>query len=370
MIANIIDNHYQYTDNDYQLNLLSEYQEDIKMHKRLLSFLMVIVVILVVAGCGSNQTNSPATNGGATGNAAAANAVSDAASEPIVLRDAKGELKLDKPAQKVVVLEWTFTEDVIALGMQPVGNADNENYKLYVTSEAPLDAGVTDVGSRDEPNLETIAALKPDLIIAITDSHEAIYDQLKGIAPTLIFSLYPPEGQGDQYTQMEDTFKTIAAAVGKTAEGDNVLADLNAHYTDAKAKLAAAGKEDLNYVLTQAYSYQNAATMRLFTNNSLAVQTLDRIGLKNDWTPDNYEMYGFSTATVEALPAVQDTNLIYIVQKDDDIFSNELTDNSVWNGLTFVKEKRTFGLDSATWVFGGPVSSKVIVDEVVNTLTK
>ncbi|OKP96117.1 ABC transporter substrate-binding protein [Paenibacillus sp. P46E] len=345
------------------------------MNKRLLSLVMLIVVVLVAAGCGSNNTNKSATDGGTATNATATNAgathaPSEAAAGPIVVKDAKGEVTLDKPAQKVVVLEWTFTEDVIALGVQPVGNADNENYKLYVTSEAPLDASVTDVGTRGEPNLETIAALKPDLIIANTDSHEAIYEQLKGIAPTLIFGLYPPEGKGDQYTQMEDIFKNIAAALGKTAEGDKVLADLDAHYTDAKTKLAAAGKEGLNYVLTQAYSYQNAATMRLFTDNSLAVQTLDRIGLKNDWKSEKFEAYGFSTSTVEALPAVQDTNLLYIVQKDDDIFSNELKDNSVWKGLNFVKEKRTYGLDSTTWVFGGPVSSKVLVDQVVNTLTK
>ncbi|OBZ19314.1 Fe3+-citrate ABC transporter substrate-binding protein [Bacillus sp. FJAT-27264] len=340
------------------------------MHKRFLSVVMLIVVILVAAGCGSNNNTNPATNSEPKSNAVAENTGSETASGPIVLKDSKGEVKLDKPVQKVVVLEWTFTEDVIALGVQPVGNADNENYKLYVTSEAPLDASVTDVGTRDEPNLETIAALKPDLIIANAPSNEAIYDQLKSIAPTLIFNLYPAEGQGDQYTLMEDTFKTIAAALGKTVEGDKVLADLDAHYTDAKTKLAAAGKEGLNYVLTQAYSYQNAATMRLFTDNSLAVQTLDRIGLKNDWKPENFESYGFSTSTVEALPAVQDTNLLYIVQKDDDIFTKTLKDNSVWNGLTFVKEKRTYALDSATWVFGGPISSKVIVDEVVKTLTK
>ncbi|WP_338554756.1 ABC transporter substrate-binding protein [Paenibacillus sp. KS-LC4] len=341
------------------------------MNRRLVGLIMLIVVMLVVAGCGSNTANTSTAEGTATDQAAAANSNGEsAAAGPIVLKDAKGEVKLDKPAQKVVVLEWTFTEDVIALGVQPVGNADNAQYKLYVTSEAPLDENVTDVGMRDAPNLETIAALKPDLIIANTNSHEAIYDQLKGIAPTLIFSLYPLEGDINQYDQMEEVFKTIAAAVGKTEEGTKVLADLDAHYADAKAKLAAAGKGGFNYVLTQAYSYQNAATLRLFTDNSLAVQTLDRIGLKNDWKSEKFEVYGFSTSTVEALPAVQDTNLIYIVQKDDNIFSKELKDNSVWNGLTFVKEKRIYGLDSATWVFGGPISSKVIVDEVVNTLTK
>lgn len=339
-----------------------------------MSLIMVIVVMLVAAGCGANNAaNNKAANeaGNETNsNAAATNAANMEATGPIVVKDAKGEVTLEKPAQKVVVLEWTFTEDIIALGMQPVGNADNEGYKTWVTGEAPLDAGVTDVGFRHEPNLEAIAALKPDLIIANTDSHEAIYEQLKGIAPTVIFSLYPVEGQGDQYTEMISMFKSIAAAVGKTAEGDKVLADLEQHYADAKTKLEAAGKEGLNYVLTQAFSYQNAATMRLFMDNSLAVQTLDRIGLKNDWKPEQFELYGFTTSTVEALPAVQDTNLIYIVQKDDDIFSGALKDNSVYNGLNFVKEKRTYALDSTTWVFGGPISSKVIVDQVVNTLTK
>lgn len=331
---------------------------------------MVIVVMLVAAGCGANNAANNTAGKETNGNAAATNAAGAETAAPIVVKDAKGEVTLAEPAQKVVVLEWTFTEDMIALGMQPVGNADNEGYKVWVTGEAPLDASVTDVGFRHEPNLETIASLKPDLIIANTDSHEAIYDQLKGIAPTLIFSLYPVEGQGDQYTEMVSMFKTIAAAVGKTPEGDKVLADLDQHYADAKTKLAAAGKEGLGYVLTQAFSYQNAATMRLFMDNSLAVQTLDRIGLKNDWKPEQFELYGFSTSTVEALPAVQDTNLIYIVQKDDDIFSGTLKDNSVWNGLNFVKEKRTYALDGNTWVFGGPISSKVIVDQVVNTLTK
>lgn len=337
--------------------------------------MIVIMMMLVAAGCGANGSNNAAESNAASGsaangNAAATNEGAAEAAGPIVLKDAKGEFTLDKPAVKVVVLEWSFTEDVIALGMQPTGSADNENYKLWVTSEAPLDASVTDVGFRHEPNLETIASLKPDLIIANTDSHEAIYDQLKGIAPTLMFDLYPLEGKGDQYSKMEEMFKTIAAAVGKTTEGEKVLADLDQHYEDAKAKLAAAGKEGLNYTLTQAFSYQNAATMRLFTDNSLAVQTLNRIGLKNDWKSENFELYGFSTSTVEALPAVQDTNLIYIVQSTDDIFSNVLKDNSVWNGLNFVKEKRTYALDGTTWVFGGPISAKVIVDQVVNALTK
>ena len=47
-----------------------------------------------------------------------------------------------------------------------------------------------------------------------------------------------------------------------------------------------------------------------------------------------------------------------------------MKDNSVWNGLNFVKEKRTYQLGSTTWTFGGPISSKVLVDGVVEAITK
>jgi len=272
------------------------------------------------------------------------------------------------PAKRVVVLEWIFAESVIALGVQPAGNADNAEYAKWVTAEAALGADVQDVGLRWEPNLETIAALKPDLIISNTDNNAAIYDQLKAIAPTIEFDPYPNEG--DAYTGMEDIFNNIALALGKTAEAEKVWKDLDQYYEDAKAKLAAAGKADLNYVASQAFTSQNSITLRMFTDTSTVSQTLARIGLKNDWRSDKFEKYGFTDSTIEALPAVADSNFIYIVQADDNVFGEPVKDNKVWNGLNFVKEKRTYPIDGSTWTFGGPLSSKTIVERVVAALTK
>ena len=46
-------------------------------------------------------------------------------------------------------------------------------------------AGYTSVGLRQTPNLETIASLHPDLIIADATRHANIYHQLQAIAPTI-----------------------------------------------------------------------------------------------------------------------------------------------------------------------------------------
>lgn len=143
------------------------------MKKGFIGILLLMVFTLTLAGCGA------ADNASDKDQVATGSKPTDTATGPVTVKHNRGEVTLDKPAQRVVVLEWTFTEDLVALGVQPVGNADNANYKVYVTPEAALDSSVVDVGTRNEPNLEAIAALKPDLIISNVDGNEAIYEQLK-----------------------------------------------------------------------------------------------------------------------------------------------------------------------------------------------
>lgn len=326
---------------------------------------MLAVMMILMTGCGQNAGSKET---GAKPEASAAGAASPSASAGTAVKSVKhamGTSEIKGTPKRIVALEWTYAEDLLALGVQPVGVADIKGFKAWVITQPALDAGATDVGTRQEPNLEAIAALKPDLIIAANFRVKNSYEKLNQIAPTLAFESYPQEGTVDQYTEMEQTFKTIADLTGKTAEADKVLQDLHKTYEDAKAKLKAAGKEGREVVLSMAYSNQNAAAMRLFTDNSMAVQILQRIGLKNAFKPSKFELYGYSTTSVEALPAVQQADFLYVVQKEDNVFEKQLKDNAVWNGLGFVKEKRTYALSSSTWLFGGPVSAKGFVEQVV-----
>ncbi|MFB8375065.1 MULTISPECIES: ABC transporter substrate-binding protein [Paenibacillus] len=333
------------------------------MKKGLKGLLIMLAFVLVLAGCGKANTTTDASKDADSGSTPA-----EETAGPVTVKHKRGELTLDKPAERVVTLEWTYTEDVVALGVQPVGNADNANYKVYVSSEAGLDDSVTDIGTRSEPNLEAIAALKPDLIIANADNNTAVYDQLNAIAPTIEYDPY--DGDGYNYDKMTEIFNNIATALGKEDKAKQVLDELDQHYAEAKEKLAAAGKDNFHFALTQAFTYQNAASLRMFTDNSVVIGTLNKIGLVNDWQPEKLEGYGFSTVGIESLSDVQDSNFIYITQPDDDVFGTAMKDNSVWNGLNFVKEKRTYQLDSTTWTFGGPISSKALVDGVVEAITK
>src|SRR5688572_11396941 len=86
----------------------------------------------------------------------------------ITVTDGRGRaVTLAGPATTVVTLEWGTTEDLITLGVQPAAVADIKGYRGWVSS-APITGTPVDVGLRGEPSLESVAEVKPDLILGIT----------------------------------------------------------------------------------------------------------------------------------------------------------------------------------------------------------
>ncbi|MDN7241931.1 iron-siderophore ABC transporter substrate-binding protein [Planococcus sp. N028] len=315
--------------------------------------LLIAILMLVLAGC-SSASEEPATT--------------ETAAEPVTITGTNGEVKLDAPAKKVVVLEWTYAEDLLAVGVQPAGMADIADYGNYVNIEPQLDETVVDVGGRQEPNLEAIAAIEPDLIIGVSFRHDAMLEDLEKIAPTVIFNPYPEDESIDLYQEMETTFKEIAKAVDKTAEADKVLADLETKYEEKAAEIEAANLKTKDVILTLAYTGAQAPEIRVFTPNSMASIILERIGLNNVHQPDQYEIFGSSTFNVEGLVKYENANYLYTVPDEDNIYENQLKGNKVWENLAFVKEGRTYDLGADTWLYGGPLSAETLMNQITDVM--
>ncbi|WP_078394808.1 ABC transporter substrate-binding protein [Shouchella patagoniensis] len=289
----------------------------------------------------------------------------------ITVTDINGTQTFEEVPKRVVSLEWSYTENLLALGVQPVGVADIENYNKWVDVDAELSGDAVDVGLRTEPNLEAIAELEPDLIITVGNRGENIDEELKAIAPTLLFNPYPEEGEGlSQYEEMEQTFKEMAKVLDATEQAESVLADLEATYANAESEIDDLGLSTKDFALTMAYSDNQAPVFRLSTPNAMAVTVLENMGLNNVYDPGNFELYGFSTVGVEELTKVEDANLIHIVQDDDNVFEQQLADNAVWTDLTFTKENRVYALGGDAWPYGGPLSAKTLVERTLEALNE
>lgn len=313
--------------------------------------------LLALSACNSSDTEESGTdeqNGGG---------------ETTTVQGASETVELEEIPQNIVVLEWVYAENLLALGVDPVGIADLEGYNQWVNVEPELPEDITDVGTRQEPNLEAIAQLEPDLIITASSRHEGISDQLNDIAPTVMFEPYPEEGEGDQYEEMETTFREIASAVDREEEADQVMEDLDNSYEEVAAEISDGGYEGNEILLSQAFSANDTASIRLFTDNSMAVKIMQEIGLENAYDGAEFELYGYTETNVDALEPYQDSDFMYIVQEEDNVFENQLAGNEVWEGLNFVEEDRTYALPGDTWTFGGPLSAEVFAEQVSDSLT-
>ncbi len=284
-----------------------------------------------------------------------------------LVRDVTGQVCIPKAPKRIVTIEWTYSENLLALGIQPVGMADIKGFKAYVKTPTPIAASVKDVGERGQVSLEVIAALKPDLIINQSGDYSQ-RDQLARIAPTLVFNPYPSAATPQTaYQEMRQTFALMGRITGRSAQATRVLAQLDAEQAAARRTLTAAGRAGQTFVLSQGYTY-NTPTMRLFGTRSLASEILERTGLRNAYRPDKASDYGFDTLSLEGLTTLKTQNFFAIAPEDDNVFTAS-GNRAVWNNLDFVKQGRGYSLDPATWVFGGPYSAQVLIRQVVDVMT-
>ncbi|MGQ0773132.1 MAG: ABC transporter substrate-binding protein [Pseudonocardiales bacterium] len=139
----------------------------------------LLIALLTATGCagpGTEPTGEPtAGSGGAF---------------PRTVTHAMGSTEIAAEPTRIVALDQTFVDAALALDTPVLAFTDIRGRTggppTYLAG--PLDRLAPDarsVGELANPNLEQIAALKPDLIVSAKVRHEAIYDELNRIAPTV-----------------------------------------------------------------------------------------------------------------------------------------------------------------------------------------
>lgn len=319
-------------------------------------YFIMLLFVLILAGCMQKEEES---NSGEENNNS---------NQTIVIEDASGERSFEGVQEKVVALEWSVAEELLAVGVQPAAVADVEGFNKWVTIDAKLDDSVVDIGLRTEPNIEEIAKLEPDVIIGM-EYQEQFKADLEKIAPVVIFDSSTEEAQKDLYAYMLHTLKQTGKLVGKEQEADEAVAHLEEKMAEAKENISAAQLKTNEFVFTQAYSANQAPTFRLFTENSTVSHTLEGIGLTNKIQDQDPQPSGFITTNVEGVSKYEEAIFLHTVQKDDPLFNN-LEGNKAWNSLYFVENDLMYDVGAGVWTFGSVLSMETLVDHVEETLVK
>lgn len=299
----------------------------------------VIALALVATGCSSAPAPSEAEPA--------------AASTSYTVTDAMGEVEFDAVPERIVVLDSPALDALVALGITPVGAPEvraGQGFPAYLADE--LD-GTETVGNIAEPDIDAIANLAPDLIIGSKVRHEAIYDELNAIAPTVFAK--------DSGTNWTEQAELTAAAVDQSAEMDGLLAQVSERAAEVGEAVKATGK-------TASIVRFRTDNFRLYGPGTFSGSILADMGFdlgERDW--NEYSMMELSPELYEQI----DGDIVfYTTPGGDPSATSYATISTLWGGLPGVASGNAFGVDDDTWMVGiGVIGANLILDDIEDLLS-
>ncbi|UMA66198.1 iron-siderophore ABC transporter substrate-binding protein [Roseivivax marinus] len=261
------------------------------------------------------------------------------------VEDSRGTQSFDAPPERIVVLDWALAEQVLDLGVVPVGAPELDLYRDWV-SVPEMPQSVTDVGLRTEPNLERIAALDPDVIIA-SDMAPADVARLERIAPVLAFEAWAADH--DNVAAARKILLSIATLTGRTDRAEALIADTEQEMSQLRASLEDAF--DGAPPDTAVIRLNDAASVWIYGDNSFPVAALDALGV-NAALPQAATKWGVVQKPVEALAKVE-TGAVIAIRPH--LAGSDVFETPLWRFMPFVRQER-FAETYPVWSYGGYLS--------------
>ncbi|MFD2176122.1 iron-siderophore ABC transporter substrate-binding protein [Veronia pacifica] len=262
-----------------------------------------------------------------------------------IVTDSEGQKTLSSVPQRVAALNWDIAEQVIELGITPVGMPDIKGYQEWVVKPA-VPSDVRDIGTRSEPNYELLAELKPDVIL-IASPQKDLFERLSEIAPVLFYQTYSEKH--DNISAAFQSFRQIAQVLGKEAVADKKLALISERMDELKEQLDIAFPGDKPLVTT--FRFASETSVYIYGKNSIPEYVLRYMGFENAM-PQPASQWGVTQKGVTDLRHIKNGIAMYFQPFNH---KAKLERSVVWRAMPFVRNKRVTDIES-TWSYGGAMS--------------
>ncbi|MFM5241486.1 ABC transporter substrate-binding protein [Aeromonas media] len=262
--------------------------------------------------------------------------------------------------RRVVVLSELDLDSALTLGVQPVGTVNGRGQGTlprYLLDKAGKAIQV--VGDLDNPNLEKLIDLEPDLILTGQTKPELLA-LLQEIAPTVV--------TGNWGEPWKTVFNRSANVMNKEAEAKAFLARYDARLAEARSKLAKHQGEQVSIVRwnPKGPSYMHGGTFAssVVTEMGLA-RPAHQIGDKSPHSPalsleslnlldGDWLVVGTLSASGDAVDAMKQAEQTPAFQQ-----------------LGAIKGKRFGAVDGSLWTStGGPQAALRVIEDVEGLLSK
>ncbi len=261
------------------------------------------------------------------------------------VEDSEGVKTIQAQPVRVAALNWDIAEQVIELGVTPVAVPDIAGYSDWVVQPA-IPEGVTDIGTRTEPNFSALKKLNPDVIL-IASPQKDLQERLSEIAPVLYYQTYSE--QHSNAAAAIENFKKIAQLLGKEEQADNKLAAMDTRIAVLKAELAKAYQGDKPKVTS--FRFASTTSVYIYGDNSIPQYALEQLGFENAMDLPASQ-WGISQKRMTELKKVKNGIALYF---EPFPYQDKLNQSPIWKSMPFVRNGQ-FSPVAASWSYGGAMS--------------
>ncbi|WP_448601876.1 ABC transporter substrate-binding protein [Thermoleptolyngbya sp.] len=331
-----------------------------RIYRHLQFGLLVVLAIALVNGCNTISSNP---------NQSASTADQQ---DCYVVQHAVGETCIPTHPTRIVALDSGTLEHLLALGIRPVGAVLSYEFSKFLDT-----AGIVDIGAAEEPNLEKILTLQPDLIIG-GDYYETIYQQSSKIAPTILLGHVLWGGSGHS-GEWKEAFMKVAELLQKTEIAEQVMGSYYARLDEFKQQMGEA-LQQTEVSVVRLYPDR----INLYLKDSFCGTVLQDAGLSRP----SAQAIDADTARQRFGNAIQFTiSKEVLSQADGDVMFvwtgentpeanrqaqtrlKEIQSDPLWQKLNVVKKNKVHQVPSY-WIGIGPIAANAIIDDLYNYLVK
>ncbi|WP_116828125.1 demethoxyubiquinone hydroxylase family protein [Pseudomonas syringae] len=206
------------------------------------------------------------------------------------------------------------------------------------------------VGLRSQPNIEVIARLKPDLIIADLGRHQALYNDLASLAPTLMLP-----SRGEDYQGSLKSAELIGVALGKGPQMQARIAENRQHLKTVAEQIPANTNVLFGVAREDSFSVHGP--------HSYAGSVLQAIGLKVPEVRKNAAPTEF--VSLEQLLAL-DPGWLLVGHYRRPSIVDSWSKQPLWQVLGAVRNKQVAEVDGDSWARNrGIMASEQIADDAL-----
>lgn len=297
------------------------------------SCLSLILVVAGASACASNEGDRASQEGDRT------------------VEHAMGSTDVPERANRVVVLDTGELDDATALGIKPIGAVTTDVDDAFIGYLDDQTEGIESVGTINEPNLEKIAQLDPDLILSSKVRHEKLYDQLSKIAPTVF-----TETVGQTW---KENFELHGEALGRTEQAAALI--------EGYEREAVEVGEQAEPGSVVSYVRFLPGQTRLYSDKSFVGVILSDIGATVPETAQGADTFVELSAENLGL-ADTDQVITSTFGPQGDTDQGALTNGPLWRGLDAVKEHRVSTVDDDLVSGIGIQAATALLDDLKKAL--